>query len=209
MPRSSSTNELIRQQRKQTIIEIAIELFATNGIEQTSIDSITKSCNISHGLFYHYFKNKNDLLDEVMKTVVNYVFNRIDFSVIKKDPVLAFKKLYLFIDKSLKTKRGTFFMYIYLSTINDKKMLESITNDALKENQPFGCLLSLFKKLEEINAFTTKEDHKVVMFLFISAIIGICNLNIQSNFSFIKYREKPTSFMSFFIKRELLNDKTV
>lgn len=56
------------------IIEKALELFAKNGIDATSVQDITNACGISKGAFYLSFKSKEDLLvaiiDHFMKLIV-------------------------------------------------------------------------------------------------------------------------------------------
>lgn len=47
---------------KDKIILAALELFATNGYTETSIDKIAKHANVSKGLTYTHFKNKAELL---------------------------------------------------------------------------------------------------------------------------------------------------
>ncbi|MGI2180568.1 TetR/AcrR family transcriptional regulator [Shewanella frigidimarina] len=62
--------------KKQQIIESAIELFATTGYEKTSISAICEHSQVSKGLVFHHFKNKEGLLREVfmrMAEIINEV----------------------------------------------------------------------------------------------------------------------------------------
>jgi AcrR family transcriptional regulator len=67
MPRTREQNKLILDQRKQEIISCSITMFKDRDGKDLSIDDICKKLGISHGLFYHYFKNKKDLLLTVGK----------------------------------------------------------------------------------------------------------------------------------------------
>lgn len=51
--------------KKQKTIQAAIELFAAQGYEKTSIAQICETAKVSKGLVFHHFKNKEDLLKEV------------------------------------------------------------------------------------------------------------------------------------------------
>lgn len=51
--------------KKQNIIEVATRLFSENGFEKTPISLICEEAEVSKGLVFHHFKNKNDLLREV------------------------------------------------------------------------------------------------------------------------------------------------
>ncbi|RTQ87945.1 TetR/AcrR family transcriptional regulator [Lysinibacillus telephonicus] len=53
--------------KKETIMQVASNLFAQKGYEYTSVDEIAKECGISKGSFYKYFPSKEDLLIEVFK----------------------------------------------------------------------------------------------------------------------------------------------
>lgn len=61
MPRTAEQNRVIRDKRKAKITERGIEFFALFGPEEVVVDDITQSLGCSHGLFYHYFKNTEEL----------------------------------------------------------------------------------------------------------------------------------------------------
>jgi AcrR family transcriptional regulator len=48
--------------RKEQIVQKALELFVSGGYEQTSVEDITEACNMSKGNFYNYFDSKEDLV---------------------------------------------------------------------------------------------------------------------------------------------------
>ncbi|MDF2958634.1 MAG: hypothetical protein K0S39_369 [Paenibacillus sp.] len=56
--------------RRQQIIETATQLFISHGYEHVSIDKINTACEIARGTFYIYFKNKDDLLTEILKVTL-------------------------------------------------------------------------------------------------------------------------------------------
>ncbi|MDR1525069.1 MAG: TetR/AcrR family transcriptional regulator [Tannerella sp.] len=66
MPRTKEQNEAIKLEKKQLIMDVALRLFAENGYANTSIDKIAKSIGIAKGLLYTYFKNKEDLLYQIL-----------------------------------------------------------------------------------------------------------------------------------------------
>lgn len=68
MPRTKEQNKKILDQRKKEIIVCAITIFSDKDYKSVTVDDITNKLKISHGLFYHYFKNKTDLI----KTIVSY-----------------------------------------------------------------------------------------------------------------------------------------
>ncbi len=56
---------------RELIIEEASTLFYKKGFEKTSFADIAGKVNISRGNFYHHFKTKDSILDEVIKFRMN------------------------------------------------------------------------------------------------------------------------------------------
>ncbi|MFW5802045.1 MAG: TetR/AcrR family transcriptional regulator [Spirochaeta sp.] len=51
--------------RKNEFLDTALGLFMSRGYEQTSVAAIIEAVGVSKGAFYHYFKTKEDLLDQL------------------------------------------------------------------------------------------------------------------------------------------------
>lgn len=66
-PLNDGQLENIRNERKIQIMRAALKTFAENGIKLTKISLIAKEAGISHGLVYHYFKSKEEVLYESLE----------------------------------------------------------------------------------------------------------------------------------------------
>ncbi|HEK9100882.1 TetR/AcrR family transcriptional regulator [Bacillus pfraonensis] len=55
------------KEKERLIIEMAMKLFATKGVNATSVQEIVTACGISKGAFYLYFKSKDELLLATLK----------------------------------------------------------------------------------------------------------------------------------------------
>lgn len=55
------------EERRNEIIDVAYDLFTTQGYEQTGISEILKHVNIARGTFYYHFKSKEDILDAMIE----------------------------------------------------------------------------------------------------------------------------------------------
>lgn len=53
-------------QLKDSIVEVAYDLFATKGYEKTTIADIIKGAGASKGGFYHHFKSKEEILEKII-----------------------------------------------------------------------------------------------------------------------------------------------
>lgn len=68
---NSENNKITRTTKKKKIKEkelflAAYELFSDNTVEKTSIDDIVKKAGVAKGTFYLYFKDKYDILNQLI-----------------------------------------------------------------------------------------------------------------------------------------------
>ncbi|MEQ2529323.1 TetR/AcrR family transcriptional regulator [Robertmurraya yapensis] len=77
--------------KKLLIMEKALELFAKQGFEATSVQQITDYCGISKGAFYLSFKSKEELILELIDHFMKQFISDIDYSVknTNKDDLLS------------------------------------------------------------------------------------------------------------------------
>ncbi|XEC93304.1 TetR/AcrR family transcriptional regulator [Paenibacillus tarimensis] len=52
----------IREARKDQILNASLKVFAQYGVEGTKMSMIAKAAGLSHGLMYHYFESKEEVL---------------------------------------------------------------------------------------------------------------------------------------------------
>ena len=55
-----------KEEKKNALLNTAFKLFLDKGINNTSIDDITKNSGIAKGTFYLYFKDKYEVQDELI-----------------------------------------------------------------------------------------------------------------------------------------------
>jgi AcrR family transcriptional regulator len=92
-PRTKKQFEEIRKLSRTEILKAALELFATNGFHGTSISQIAEKAGISKGLMYNYFRNKDDLLKQIIEQGFN-LLNELMLSVsTETDPRTALEKI--------------------------------------------------------------------------------------------------------------------
>ncbi|WP_167608813.1 TetR/AcrR family transcriptional regulator [Maribellus sediminis] len=102
MPKSQEQIDDIRKQKKQLIMDTALELFAENGFHATSISQIAKKAKISKGLTYNYFDSKNKILDELMNQGFNEIYDNLDLN---KDGILTEDEFKFFISENFRLVR--------------------------------------------------------------------------------------------------------
>ena len=63
------------KEKERLIIESAMKLFATKGVNATSVQEIVTASGISKGAFYLYFKSKDELLLATLRYYYDHVKN--------------------------------------------------------------------------------------------------------------------------------------
>jgi len=88
--------------RREQIIRNASLIFEAKGFNGTTIDDIVQATGIAKGTFYIYFHNKEELLLEVVRKLVDEVSERLELKL--QDETDFFKRLFI---------RGTEFAGLY------------------------------------------------------------------------------------------------
>ena len=73
MPTKRQENAL---KTKQKLIDTASELISSGEFNDFNIEEITKACGVAKGTFYTYFKNKEELSNEVCRNLFNNIVFR-------------------------------------------------------------------------------------------------------------------------------------
>ena len=73
MPRTAAQNQEIREATTANLLNSAMVLFAENGYAHTSMRKIASHAQVSVGLLYHYFDNKEQLLTAVFDNCMKII----------------------------------------------------------------------------------------------------------------------------------------
>ena len=77
-PRTSKQFEEIREEKRNLIMDTALEHFANQGYYATTINHIAKHAGISKGLMYNYFESKEALLEAILQKSVIEIYKYLD-----------------------------------------------------------------------------------------------------------------------------------
>lgn len=70
----------VQKTTREEIIEKAIQVFRQQGYHQTSMSDLATACGLQKGSFYHYFKNKEALMQAVLEKLHHYYRKKV-FSI--------------------------------------------------------------------------------------------------------------------------------
>lgn len=143
--------------KKQLIMEKALELFAENGFESTSIQQITNHCGISKGAFYLSFKSKDELILALIDHFMMRFYSDIDYAVKStvKDADLLYNFYYATFDSFQKhSDFGKIFLKEQMLSFNEEFISKLRAYDQLTEK----VISSMVERLYGNNIEQTKYD---------------------------------------------------
>lgn len=63
-----------KEKKRNTLLDAAFELFTDKGFSQTSITDIVEKAGVAKGTFYLYFKDKNDIRNQLISSKASLIF---------------------------------------------------------------------------------------------------------------------------------------
>ena len=62
--------------RRDELLELAATMFAERGLRATTVRDIADSAGILSGSLYHHFSSKEEMVDEVLRNFMDWLFAR-------------------------------------------------------------------------------------------------------------------------------------
>jgi TetR/AcrR family fatty acid metabolism transcriptional regulator len=72
------------EKMQNAIISAAIKVYATKGMHGIRIADVAKEAKVSYGLVYHYFKNKEDVLNAIFAKSINIFLKAIENAAVQE-----------------------------------------------------------------------------------------------------------------------------
>ena len=153
--------------KRDQIINAAIELFAEQGFDKTSISAICEKVGVSKGLVFHHFKNKDDLLREVFIKITDIVRNAGERSPAITDP---------------KARIVAYIESIFAAmSVPDYRVLYQLNFSVMVQPNTRALLLDLIEErvlfmrqaTEEVFDYIGHKNSAIVSQMFVAEIDGI------------------------------------
>ena len=82
--------------RRDEVLELAAAMFAERGLRATPVRDIADSAGILSGSLYHHFSSKEEMVDEVLRTFLTWLFDRYQHIVdTEPNPLARLKGLFM------------------------------------------------------------------------------------------------------------------
>lgn len=159
-----------QEKKRQRLLETAFELFTSKGINETTIQDITREADVAKGTFYLYFKDKYDLIDKLRRKKAAKLFeDAIHYS--RQQEFKNFTEQFLLIiDYTIVelNRHPELLKFIYKNLSLGAQYIE--LEDDKKENQTIS-IFELFKQRVEEEKLPIK-DPDTVFFMIIELVGG-------------------------------------
>lgn len=107
-----NSREKQKQQRREQILDVALDMFICKGFHGTSTREISKKAGISSGLMFHYFDSKEALYLALLKKAVSGVNMVEQLGSLPMSPLQVFEKIAAFTLESFAAHPSSVKMFI-------------------------------------------------------------------------------------------------
>ena len=171
-PRTEQQFEIIREERREQIKKVALELIAQDGFANVSISKIAAKAKISKGLMYNYFDSKEEMITEIMLGGFEELERVFDPN---KDGILTDDELHFLIEETFSIIQSNIkFWRLYFMIMFQPEVYKLIEKQMQKALKPFMTIT--------YNYFVKRgyEDPAAEVSLF-GAILDGVSLNFVMN----------------------------
>jgi AcrR family transcriptional regulator len=163
--------EELHDRRKNQLIHAAIKIFARHGIKGTKISMITEEAEVSHGLFYHYFKSKEELFTMLIQQAVQTSVAEVENLLQAYGTPL--EKIKLLSNSILDESGAPFFMLLHHA--RNSEVIPDEAKQLLKDHSMevyVKLLLPLFQEGQETGDFIQGHTEELIS-TYLTVLSGV------------------------------------
>lgn len=160
------------EERRQEILSIARELFNAKGVENTKVSDIVKKIGVAQGLFYYYFKSKEEVVNAIQEQMWAEIEDKVqliyhDGELLPQQKIIKYFDLYITTRRRLFENNPGISLSINLKKQMDEKFLSDLRfliskaeqEGKLKLRYPAAMMETIFYGIREVikNPAVSKE----------------------------------------------------
>lgn len=156
MPKTKNQNAIIKSKRRNEIIRCTTYIFATTEYNNVTIDGIANEIGCSHGLFYHYFKNKEEIFGAVLENSIIAIKEIINFDEVNgaggaKGLIIVLNQLFHVLKNGTDYENAIFYLFMNLrlqATMFDKNNV--YLKECLRASDKLNSLIKIAHMEKEL-----------------------------------------------------------
>lgn len=158
------------EERKEEIVQTAKRLFVERGYKRTQIKDIVGAVGVAQGLFYYYFKSKEDVMEAVAAEYGTKIFCRIR-ELVNQD-ISAIQKLMAIYDFFIDAAQQQKALFLEIQNAGGGEVHEKIILDVGGKLIPY---ISQIIKEGKKNGELSCEAPDLVSYFCVSGMIQVLN----------------------------------
>ena len=134
-----------REERRNEILLGALEVFLQKGYRDTTMEDIIKNTSLSKGGFYHYYKNKeNILIDLIRMKNFNYLYGKLKVRPHATKDEVCRQLARVFVDRMMdQTSQSKLFLMMAMELANDTQAFYDLYYEV--EDEAIQLIVSAIK----------------------------------------------------------------
>ena len=183
-----------KEERRNEIIETAGKLFEEKGYEQTQVQDIVNEIGVAKGLFYYYFKSKDEVMEELADRYADAIIDAVN-KLIDKD-ISTFDKINRIFQIFIDSAEKKFGIFMGILNVKNGKTHERIFFNVGKKMVPLVTELILSGN---DNGECNCSDPKFITEFLVSGLFNIMNqISPDEKIDFLK--EKLPTIKTMILK---------
>jgi len=177
----------------EQILQAALQLYLKHGVRRVTMDDVAKVIGKSRGVLYYYYKNRDEIFEAVIETLIQEVVDEIAEAVDKaasvKDKIRAFCLLKIKTSEEKKSFFTAMEAGMDAEEISRHSQIMTVLHKRLMQQETalLKKVLSLAGKSGAIRGLKPKESGMLI-FIILSGIRGIKReMNYDNDFSKLDY----------------------
>jgi AcrR family transcriptional regulator len=158
-----------KEAAKEKIIQSAFQVFTKKGYQTTTMDDIAKEVGVSKAALYQYFKNKKELLNEIVLSYHTMIREVIRTAIQRQDAHNLAEEVQGAILKKYRLHHEMLFEIIAIAA-HDEEIKQSLKSEYEKDT---ALLKELLQKQIDSGKMATKIDAETLAQLFIALYVGM------------------------------------
>jgi len=158
----------VRVNKKQEILAIAARVFREKGYHATSMDDLAKECGLYKGSLYHYFENKETILNNIIQSCLEITLQDAERGYRSK--ATPRRKLFMYLQSQMKAIDARLDI-ISVTLREDRAVVNPYRELYIEQRDRIEGYLALI--LEE--GMEKGEFRRVDIKLTTKALLGMCN----------------------------------
>lgn len=162
---------------KQNILDAAIRVFMKKSVVSTTLEDIAREAGVTRGAIYWHFKDKNDILNEIIKEtmmpicqVTNAITQNCNLKSLEELKT-HIKNVFKEVFSSRKTRN---IFCVLLTKLSYADELKDFFRQQQEENRSMGAIMEdFFKGLQDKGIIKKTFNHKIIAYGVYCYTIGL------------------------------------